>query len=847
MMKRKLQIRIAALLVVIITIGNSLFAQTGWQEVYSTDGTEAFMRDICFVPGTDGTWSTGWAVAYEGDIVKTEDGGDTWTEIEQNLSSQLAGISFSDQDTGYICTLDNKILKSIDGGATWSTIYNGTVNFDKIAFKDGLTGVASGTEKIYTTDGGATWTTGTGGSAYWDLDHAGGDTYYGVNLGGDLGKSGDGGATWTNVESLPVFAFMTDWLDEQSGMYGGDLSTIEVTSDGGSSWINNTLGGGQDAINCGGFYDADTIYACGSSGEVFKSINAGVSWTTDTSFSAGVFQPRGLVVTGANVIFAAANATGGDGKVWRKIGAPPINADFSADPTVVCAGSTVNYTDMSYGVIDSWTWTFEGGSPATSTDQNPSITYNATGFFDVKLVVTVGSFIDSLTMVDYIEVVEMPAQANTPDGDEVVCTDNVYAYATDVVGFGHEYEWELSPTSAGSLIWQDTAASLTVANDWTGDFTIRVRASNVCGDGDWSDYLEGTVYQSPEVFTVEGGGGYCLNGEGVEITLSGSETGIDYELYLDGAQTGNIVAGTGSEISFGLVTDEGDYEVFASNTNCLQLMDEQVNVFLLFPPIEPVDPTGPVMVCSNETSDYESTGTPDADSYEWVLSPEDAGTITGNGLEATVSWSSEFSGTANVSLYGLNDCGDGNSSNPLAVEVEAVPAPVVNGPDEVCDETSENYSVTENETSIFTWEVSGGTISDGQGTNLITIDWGLAGNGTITVTEESSNNCVGTSETFEVFIDDCTGINEFGNDIVFSIYPNPANDLINVFVNSPIGDDFTIKVYNNIGQLMSSKKISLNAANQVHQVDVSALNSGLFLLVIESDSKVHYKTSVIKR
>jgi len=355
-MKKDLLIKIITVMVIALSFSTISNAQGGWEEVHSISGV--FMRDICFVAGSDGAWNTGWAIAYDGDLVKTTDGGDTWTAITQSLSSALAGISFADENTGFICTLDNKILKSDDGGDTWTTVYNSSVNFDKIAFKDDQNGVASGTEKLYTSDGGTTWSTGTGGSSYWDLDYAGGNTYFGVNLAGSLGQTTDNGATWSNVESLGQMAFMTDFMDETSGMFGGDLSKIMVTQDGGSTWSTNTLGGGQDAINCGGFFDADTIYACGSSGGVFKSIDGGDNWDTDTTFGSGVFQPRGLVVTGMNVIFAAANTSGGDGKVWRKIGASPFGADFEADQTVVCVCSSVDYTDLSYGLIDSWSWEF---------------------------------------------------------------------------------------------------------------------------------------------------------------------------------------------------------------------------------------------------------------------------------------------------------------------------------------------------------------------------------------------------------------------------------------------------------------------------------------------------------
>jgi photosystem II stability/assembly factor-like uncharacterized protein len=842
-MKKFLRLRLTLILVSTALLINSAFTQ-GWEQVYS--GSDMFMRDICFVPGDDGLWETGWAISFEGDIIKTTDGGDTWIEIGQSISTSLAGISFADETTGYIATLDNKVLKSTDGGLTWSTVYNGGQNFDKVAVEDEDNLVASGTAKLYSSDGGTTWSTGTGGSNYWDLDHASGSTYFGISLGGSLGQSTDGGATWTDMASLGAMGFMTKFMDETHGMFGGDLSTIKVTHDGGSNWTTNTLGGGQDVLNTGGFFDPDTIYAAGSSGEIFKTTDGGVSWSTDTSWSSGAFQPRGMVVTGMNVVFATGQNSSSDGLIWRKIGAPPIDADFEASETVVCAGSSVDFTDLSYGAVDSWSWSFEGGAPATSTDQNPTVTYSTTGKFDVKLVVTVGAIVDSLTKADYIHVVELPDQAGTPEGDDEACTGMSHVYTVDPVQYGHTYEWEVSPADAGTLTWNMHEATLEVADAWTGDFTIRVRAANVCGDGDWSDNFEGTVYQSPSEFNVTGGGGYCLGGDGVEIGLDGSETGVDYELYLDGSPAGIVVSGTGSEISFGNQVDEGYYSVVGYSDYCSRYMTGQEQVFIEFPPLEPDTPEGPDVICEESSSDYTSEGDDDADEYIWLLSPGEAGTISYDGLEATVDWDPDFYGTAYISLYGINECGDGNPSNELEVSVGA-PVPVVDGEALVCDWSDEIYTAVENEGSTYTWEVTGGVITDGQGTYMITISWEGEGDGTVSVEEETADGCSGSSAEFEVMIDDCTGLQESSILGELKLYPNPAGNTLNVAFNSSSVTNANISILNHLGQVVMTVDETVTEGSQQLSIDISNLHPGIYVMTIQDDRGEVSRKQFIKK
>ena len=66
---------------------------------------------------------------------------------------------------------------------------------------------------------------------------------------------------------------------------------------------------------------------------------------------------------------------------------------------------------------------------------------------------------------------------------------------------------------------------------------------------------------TPGVYSVMEDGSYCLSSPGSEIWLADSDMGVDYELYKDGAATGNIVAGDGDSISFGL-QNKGDYDIY---------------------------------------------------------------------------------------------------------------------------------------------------------------------------------------------------------------------------------------------------------------------------------------------
>jgi len=86
----------------------------------------------------------------------------------------------------------------------------------------------------------------------------------------------------------------------------------------------------------------------------------------------------------------------------------PLTAAFSANDYEVCQGTNVQFSDESAGTITSWEWVFEGGSPATSNEQNPMVTYNAAGSWDVTLTVSDGSTSNTLSNSDLIAVFPLP-------------------------------------------------------------------------------------------------------------------------------------------------------------------------------------------------------------------------------------------------------------------------------------------------------------------------------------------------------------------------------------------------------------------------------------------------------
>lgn len=80
-------------------------------------------------------------------------------------------------------------------------------------------------------------------------------------------------------------------------------------------------------------------------------------------------------------------------------------ADFTASEDTIEVGTAIDFLDLSLGNPTSWLWTFEGGTPGTSTEQSPTgILYDAPGYYDVTLYVQNAVGDDSLVREEYIKV-----------------------------------------------------------------------------------------------------------------------------------------------------------------------------------------------------------------------------------------------------------------------------------------------------------------------------------------------------------------------------------------------------------------------------------------------------------
>jgi hypothetical protein len=110
-----------------------------------------------------------------------------------------------------------------------------------------------------------------------------------------------------------------------------------------------------------------------------------------------------------------------------KQGTIDLTVDFDQSADTVPLGGLVNFTNQTIGGFigtpESYSWDFPGGTPSSSTDENPSIQYNTPGDYDVSLTVDRGGQIITMTLENGIHV-NFAVGVNEQSGNQVTVSPN---------------------------------------------------------------------------------------------------------------------------------------------------------------------------------------------------------------------------------------------------------------------------------------------------------------------------------------------------------------------------------------------------------------------------------------
>ena len=481
-----------------------------------------------------GGWQDNGSNSWNGSSWSAEMGGD----------GMLAFVSWNNNSNMW-CSQYNGSLNRKSGGS-WSacgTINNATTEPCPWVTQWSEDPVSAGTvwagcANVWkSTNGGVSWTkpgnvagTSTVGITALRVSPANNQVVW-TAKGGTLYKSTNGGAAWAAVSSLPT-GTITDILCHPTNAskawvsFSGFASMNKVfqTIDQGTTWTNLSASIPNIPVNCMEIdkNGNDALYIGTDNGVFFKDATMNV-WQP---FSGGL---PNVEVTQLHIYYAGSKiraSTYGRG-MWEgglyTPGAYAPSANFGANNFIGCPGLGVQFTDYSAGMPTSWSWTFQGGNPSTSTAQNPFVAYNTPGTYSVSLTVTNANGNDTKTFPGLITISNSPNAAPTSAGDKKFCgatavtlsvTPSVpgnvrwwnQAAGGSIVGTGNTYT---TPATTGDKTYYADEAFTSTATDVVGadDNTMGAGAMFSASDirGLYFDVLEPVIINSVQVYCNSAG------------------------------------------------------------------------------------------------------------------------------------------------------------------------------------------------------------------------------------------------------------------------------------------------------------------------------------------------------
>jgi hypothetical protein len=257
-------------------------------------------------------------------------------------------------------------------------------------------------------------------------------------------------------------------------------------------------------------------------------------------------------------------------------------------------------------------------------------------------------------------------------------------------------------------------------------------------------------------------------------------------------------------------------------------------------------PTGETSFCINpENTLYESSGAEYALSYTWILAPETAGTISGEGQTGVVDWNNEFTGEANISVKALNDCGEGDTSEMLTVNIHALPeVTFVMAVDSACVYTPA-FELTTAQPSGGTYAGDGVYIDNDNKYWFDPTDVSV-GDHQIVYTYTDANGCENFAEDM-IYVGECLGINEVLEGLQVEIYPNPSNGSFTVKLKSDNSESMNLKILNNLGKIIYEEVNIKIDQIFMREIDLTGYAEGLYFINLSSNKTVYVEKIIINK
>ncbi|MEP0713668.1 MAG: YCF48-related protein, partial [Algoriphagus sp.] len=658
-------------------------------------------------------------------ILRTVDSGNTWAKVASGTINTLKSLAISSEISMYATSNTGEILLSTNKGVTWSKLISGTSQpLNDIHSINPDTAYIAGNQGLLlrTTDGGKKWSQlNSGLSANLNgIVFATPLIGYVVGNSGTILKTTDAGVTWTMQPSSVItdlHKVAISPLDSRIVTVVGDFATGLRSANSGLTFSKANLGATNTRSLKGLAFKpaSNVVFSVGQDGYMISSTNAGSSYTQRLAgirndFSGIDFQndrtghivgergadfittngatslvsrplPQGIDIVGLDYWNSSFGYVGGaGGKIFRTGNAGVTWVEVTAPTADTIAGFYLFAPSVLYA-------TGTNGYMARSFDSG--VTWDADGvqsrtdenlrdltFFDFQIGFAIG------------------------DNGQISWTNG---------GNTWENLPKLTTEDLNALAKLDSSTSVIV-----GDAGVILKSEDKAKTWrkitvPFTENLNSVDFWDRNLGFASGDNGFIIQ------TKDGGESWVQ----IPSGTTRNLTG-----ITVGTPT-----VAFASGEDGTILRYECI------PPVALSEITGADQLCL--TIGNYSIADPEMPGAQLVWRVDGGEIISGQGTDQIqVLWKTPGRNGVFVSME--NFCGNGKTSSMEVIVSDIPPAAAqIQGNGSVCLDESNRYSLPNLVGVTYVWEVSGGEIVDGQGTNLITVKWNASGSQQLKVVQEN--------------------------------------------------------------------------------------------------------------
>lgn len=351
-----------------------------------------------------------------------------------------------------------------------------------------------------------------------------------------------------------------------------------------------------------------------------------------------------------------------------------------------------------------------------------------------------------------------------------------------------------------------------------GVYTVKLVVTNTGGSDSLTKTNYLTVLPSPNKPNLNSSKGLQLC-QGDSTLLSTDSISSSYQWRLDNM----VLGGSASNNSFNAKAS-GSYTIaLIGGNNCQRVSDPMV---LNFSP----KPGAPVVTSSALNNSFCEGGT------VILTSSADNGNIwykdnvlIPNGSTKTINTTAPGNFSTEVSFSGCKS--DRSSDLVLTMRPKPTTSPIT-GPANSFYRAIETYTVTGSVGSSFGWNVTGGIIQSGSGSNSVSVKWGNLGTGNVSVLETSSTGCLGDNKLMSVSLSPPVGIEQL--DFVSGIhsFPNPVVNDLTLLFNNGSAEPVNIQLVDILGKVVYATNVIVDAHDK-QTIDMSTYKSGIYFIEIK--------------